>query len=508
MDYEEKEAPPEDPEIHWILDTDTIPFVNVVTFGWTEGMRQERAAMYKTHLLTRTVSFTNVVIDGRCGYPSEQIMQCCPKPIASLRVKEQISKVTKKAIAAPRYVVKSASAGSRHTLLLMIDTVPKDPQADKRPEKAPKRKTKVMTTGLNQTGLCEEKGYQEPVDVHIHYDYEGDRPMSVVAGRGTSFIITEQGALYSYGHNNFGVLGHENTDPIQAPLRVAPLLRKVVIKVAAGNSHTMALTDYDEVFSWGKNDKGQLGLGFESKFEVKVNQVTFHLAKYKITDISCGHSHSLALVTAKNKYGVQEAVVYAWGDESRGQLGSGDAVYRMRPQENVWLTKYLAGLQVAIDSIHAGGFHNLVLLKGGAQVVAWGANEYGQLGSGFLWDDPTPKIINNLRGVVYVAAGLRHNIAVCDSNSVEVFTWGYNGSGELGLGDTDLRLQPTHVTAIKNTKVYGVSAGDRHTVVITSHVPITAKEDTVLKPYFKILEVNLSVLFSRACHFAVLHCRL
>ena len=37
MNYEEKATPPEDPEKHWILDTDTVPFVNIVTFGWTEG---------------------------------------------------------------------------------------------------------------------------------------------------------------------------------------------------------------------------------------------------------------------------------------------------------------------------------------------------------------------------------------------------------------------------------------------------------------------------------------
>lgn len=347
-----------------------------------------------------------------------------------------------------------------------------------------------MSTGLNQVGLCEEKGHEEPVDVSIEYEYYRDRPVSVVAGRGTSFIITEQGALYSYGYNNFGVLGHENTDLIQAPLRVAPLLRKVIIKVAAGHAHTMALSDYNEVFSWGKNDKGQLGLGFESKSEIKVTQMTFgNLAKYQVTDISCGHSHSLALVVVKNKYGLMESTVYGWGDESRGQLGSGDAIYRMRPQENRWLSKYLSTLQVTIDSIYAGGFHNLVLLKGSGQVVAWGANEYGQLGSGFQWDDATPKIINNLRGVVYLSAGLRHNIAACESNSVEVFSWGYNGSGELGLGDTDLRLQPTHITAIKNAKVLGVSCGERHSLIVTSPKPVTAKEDATLKPYFKILEV-------------------
>jgi alpha-tubulin suppressor-like RCC1 family protein len=412
--------------------------------------------------------------------------------VASLRVVRDKKKKFK--VEEPRFVCHSSSAGSRHTLIVLIDCNTFPVEKLKRGEKPPKRKTKVQITGLNQQGLCEEKGHPEPVDVELQYDYEGDRAVSVVAGRGRSYVLTEQGALYAFGNGNFGNLGNENAESIQAPVRVAPLLRKVVIKVAAGFAHTMALTDYDEVFSWGKNDKGQLGLGFESPYELKISQVSFgNIAKFKVTDISCGHSHSLALVVAKNQHGVVDGSVYAWGDESRGQLGSGDAIYRMRPQENRWLSKFLSNLQMSIQSIHAGGYHNLVLLRGSGQVVAWGANEYGQLGNGFLWDDPTPKIVNGLRGVTHLATGLRHNAAACDVNSVEVFTWGYNGSGELGLGDTDVRLQPTHVTAIKNTKVFGVSCGDRHTVVITSHKPITAKEDTVLKPYFKILEVSYAL---------------
>jgi alpha-tubulin suppressor-like RCC1 family protein len=421
-------------------------------------------------------------------------MQICPKPLASLRIPsgETIKKypAEERLTTNHRYVCRSASAGSRHSLLLMIDTTPRPKDQKNLKEKPPKRKTKVMTMGLNQVGLCEEKGYELPIDVNIPTDYEEDRPMQVIAGRGTSFVVSEQGALYSWGHGNFGVLGHENVETIQSPKRVAALLRTVIIKVSLGNAHTVALSDSDEIFCWGRNHKGQLGLGFESSLVEKISQVSFrNLAKYKITDIACGHSHSMALISVNNKYGEIEKTVYAWGDESRGQLGSGDKVFRMRPQENRWLLKYVTNLKVEIDSIYAGGFHNLVLLKGIGQVISWGANEYGQLGSGYQWDDPQPKIINNLKGVIYLAAGLRHNVAVCDSNSIEVFTWGYNGSGELGLGDTDIRLQPTHVTAIKNTKVFGVSCGDRHTIVITSPKPITAKEDTVLKPYFKLLEV-------------------
>eukprot|EP01032_Pedospumella_encystans_P035304 gene35304-39933_t len=183
MDSEQHAAFVEDPDEAWAIDVDTVPLVNISTFGWTE--------------------------DGRCGYPlnAGQRYQWCPKPVASLRIPD-IDNSRRKAVTAQplRFVAKSASAGSRHTLILMIDTVPKHPDADKGIEKAPPRKTKVLSTGLNQVGLCEEKGHEEPVEVNIEFQYDRDRPISVVAGRGTSFIITEQGALYSYGCNKFGVL--------------------------------------------------------------------------------------------------------------------------------------------------------------------------------------------------------------------------------------------------------------------------------------------------------------
>jgi hypothetical protein len=71
--------------------------------------------------------------------------------------------------------------------------------------------------------------------------------------------------------------------------------------------------------------------------------------------------------------------------------------------------------------------------------------------------------------------------------------WGYNNFGELGVGDTDIRLQPTKITAFKNAQVIQVSCGERHSAVVTSHIPLTAKEDATLKPYFKILEVCLFI---------------
>lgn len=72
---------------------------------------------------------------------------------------------------------------------------------------------------------------------------------------------------------------------------------------------------------------------------------------------------------------------------------------------------------------------------------------------GYSWDDPQPKFINQLKNVVDIAAGSRHSLALVYSQTTEVYGWGYNAYGELGLGDVDVRLHPTKITAIKNTRV-------------------------------------------------------
>ena len=455
---------------YWLLDPSIKPLLNVVTFGWIEGNMDDLKLLQIICIRLKFDPYSNC-IDGRCGYAADgkQVMQLCPKPVASLRIKDQKTKAPIQVDTSqmmPRYVCKSVAAGSRHTLFLLIDTNPnvvnKAIIGD--------RMCKVMTTGLNQVGLCEERGYDEPNDVLIDYEYDDDVPQSVTAGNGTSFVLSKRGLVYSFGQGRFGVLGHGNSETMHTPLVIKDLRHRVVTKVSAGAHHAVAITDEYQVYSWGRNDVGQLGRGFESPYEMKIQSVDFpNLASFAVTDVSCGQHHTIVLVktvaVVDNKEVLQTGgKVYSWGDCSRGQLGSGDAVSRMKPQENIWLTKLLLTSKLEVSKIYAGGYHNLVLLKKTGQVIAWGANEYGQLGNGNQWDEPVPKMITSLRGVIALSAGLRHNMAVSDINSVEVFTWGYNGNGELGLGDTDVRLQPTHVSAIKNTNVVGCYCGDKHSV--------------------------------------------
>jgi alpha-tubulin suppressor-like RCC1 family protein len=338
-------------------------------------------------------------------------IQNTPRPVASLRAKPLSRSVHS------QYVCKSVAAGSRHTVFLMIN-------CRKEREEGKRRAKKLFITGLNQVALCEESGSHTPIELEWNYDME--RPMKLAAGRGTTFVLSKTGALYSCGHGKFGVLGHGNCESIQHPLKIKALSREYITNVSAGSAHAIALTREGVLFSWGKNDKGQLGRGLDVFQDLKPGEVTFPSignGKYSIVDISCGHDHCLILAGVVGRGGDTANLVYAWGDHSRGQLGSGDEQGRNLPQENRWMTRFCKNEGISIGKIAAGGFHNLALLENSGQIISWGAGDYGQLGHGDQYDDPAPKIINKIKDVTAIAAGLRHSMAIVEGTSLDVMGW-------------------------------------------------------------------------------------
>ena len=438
------------------------PLLNVFTFGWME--------------------------DGRLGYPpgdNTSYMEPTPRPIASMRQPKNVPRTA--GSAAPlKFVAKSAAAGSRHTLLWYINCYPND-REDGLCE------FKLYMAGLNQRGLCEEPGFATPQEVPWLGGIE-EAPVDIAAGDGTSFVVTRLGNVYSWGHGRFGVLGHGNELSETVPKQIRSLLKVNIIKLACGAAHVIATSADGKLFSWGRNNKGQCSRGFESEKELLPGPVVGFDRELPV-QIACGYDHVLALMSMASRDGTTtRTIVYGWGDESRGQLGSGDAHYRWKPQENRWLTKLLLKNDFTVSLIAAGAHHNMVLSKQSGQIMSWGAGDYGQLGHGFMWDDAKPRIINNLKSVVMMAAGSRHSIAVTRPLGApsQVLAWGYNGYGELGIGDVNLRTQPTALTSFHRSLIKGVSCGYRHSVVLTTPRPVVAKEDPALRPFFSVVEENVN----------------
>lgn len=112
----------------------------------------------------------------------------------------------------------------------------------------------------------------------------------------------------------------------------------------------------------------------------------------------------------------------------------------------------------------AGGASHSVALKSDGTVWAWGDNTYGQLGSGNNTSSLVPEQVPNLTGVIAIAAGSYDSIALKSNGTV--WAWGQNTSGQLGNGNTTNSNTPVQVSGTAN--ISAIASGASHTLFANS----------------------------------------
>lgn len=139
----------------------------------------------------------------------------------------------------------------------------------------------------------------------------------VAAGEQFVLMACHDGRVVSWGRNDMGQLGIGNRDNREKP-RVASIVSEGILQIAAGSQHVVCLSKNGDVLTWGGNRKGQLGDGqLTSCFTPRV---VAQLKHRPVVSVACGENHSMVLTVGGN--------VYSWGDNSCGQLGVGDTVHR------------------------------------------------------------------------------------------------------------------------------------------------------------------------------------
>ena len=162
-----------------------------------------------------------------------------------------------------------------------------------------------------------------------------------------------------------------------------------------------------------------------------------------ITDISAGSWHVLALKS--------DGTVYAWGNNSYGQLGNNTYLDSSTPVQ----VKNSSGAAVTgITKISAGSIHNLAL-KSDKTVLAWGMNYYGQLGNNSTSNSPVPVPVSSLSNVREISANeSSSSYAIKEDNTA--WSWGNNYYRQLGAGLTvAYRATPVQMTGMTSaSKIY------------------------------------------------------
>lgn len=266
------------------------------------------------------------------------------------------------------------------------------------------------------------------------------------AGEHTVFLL-QDGSVYTCGSNSCGQLGHDK--PGTSPELVGALDTQKITSVSCGQAHSLAVSEQGQVFAWGAGEGGQLGLG-AIETTVRIPRLVKRLCDHRISQVMCGNQHCIALS--------RDGQLFTWGQNTSGQLGLGKGESsKLFPQP----LKSLAGIPLA--QITAGGDHSFALSLSGA-VFGWGKNRAGQLGLNDKQDRAVPCHIKFLRSqkVVYISCGDEHTAVLTKDGGL--FTFGDGTWGQLGHGSTNNELLPRRVLELMGTEVSQIACGRHHTL--------------------------------------------
>ena len=298
--------------------------------------------------------------------------------------------------------------------------------------------------------------------------------MQTVNGNGYSLALSADGTVYTWGRNEYGQLGNGVTatnSPVPVAVKTAgtPMEGKTIVQISAKVWYALALASDGTVYSWGFNSWGQLGNGTSgtannASAPVAVKTAGTPMEGKTIVQVAAGATHSLALAT--------DGTIYAWGKNEYGQLGNDSTTNSPVP-----VAVKTAGTPMdgkTIIQIHAGYEHSLALASDGT-VYAWGRNNSGQLGKNDATDTHIPAAVQTLgtpmagKVIVQLAAGNSQSMALASDGTV--YTWGWNQYGQLGNGTTTNSRIPVAVvttgTPLAGKTISQIAAGNAHALAMT-----------------------------------------
>uniref|UniRef100_A0A672LM94 Probable E3 ubiquitin-protein ligase HERC3 n=1 Tax=Sinocyclocheilus grahami TaxID=75366 RepID=A0A672LM94_SINGR len=322
--------------------------------------------------------------------------------------------------------LKEVACGSHHSLFLLHDG-------------------SVYASGSNSCGqLGHDKGGWRPELVGA---LDAQKIAGVSCGQAHSLVVNEQGQVFAWGAGEGGQLGlGAAEEAVRVPRLIKKLCEHRISQVMCGKQHCIALSKDGQLFVWGENSSGQLGLG-KGEPSTLSPQPLRSLCGIPLAQISAGGDHSFALSLS--------GAVFGWGKNSAGQLGLNDEQDRAVPCH----IKFLRSQKVVY--ISCGEEHTAALTKEGG-LFTFGNGSRGQLGHDSTRNEPLPRRVMELMGteVSQIACGRHHTLAFVPSTGL-VYAFGCNTQGQLGTG---LRGNAKSPLPVRN--IQPLCIGNTHTSIL------------------------------------------
>ena len=313
----------------------------------------------------------------------------------------------------------------------------------------------LTTYNINvTTSATDDSG--NPITQGLNSSFTVGMVIDIAAGNRHTLAVLSGGTVKAWGQNIFGQLGNNTSSYRNTPVSVSGASGGTA--VAAGRDHSAALLGDGSICAWGCNYDGQLGNSSNSASDtpVPVNGISgvVAIAAGVSGNYLSGGNHTIALLS--------NHTVMAWGDNAYGQLGNGTTADSTIPVSVTGITN--------VAAVAAGGFHSVALLSDGT-VMTWGRNSSGQLGDGTNTDRNTPVVVSGIDNAVAVAAGGTHTLAVLDDGTV--MAWGEDFNGQLGDGfNNNSKNSPVSVDDIADA--VAVAAGANHSAAVLANGTIKA----------------------------------
>lgn len=282
----------------------------------------------------------------------------------------------------------------------------------------------------------------------------------IAGGNEVLAVVMKDGNVFTCGLNKSGQCGNgtfEERVIMATPVRALSGIFVTMVAAANGCEHMLAVASDGAVYSWGFNDRGQLGLGSTISKSHTPRIIESLREKYHITTAAVSYHHS-AVVSSNGE-------LLMFGMNDCGQLGLDHTQHQATPQ----LVDLLSSQAVA--KVSCGLYHTIVSSRSG-EVYSFGKNDYGQLGLGHARNTKVPTLVKTSMGenvdkIVDVSCGYYHTVAVNDKG--KLVTWGRNDYGQLGIGSKDHKNSAQFVPLPLSSKIKSASCGCYHTLILMSN---------------------------------------